>query len=141
MSRGVFFHLFHGGREDGAPPIGPSRGRGYTTHPSEISRTDQLKLQRKVAWLHPDEAKAGKAIAIPLNEDALACLRRRLGQHREYVFTYRGKPVAVRSTNAWKRALAEAGIKDFRWHDLRHSWASWHVQSGTSLQQLMQLGG
>ena len=45
------------------------------------------------------------------------------------------------STKAWKRALADAGITNFRWHDLRHTWASWHVQNGTTLQELMELGG
>jgi integrase len=42
---------------------------------------------------------------------------------------------------AWKRTLQKVDIKDFRFHDLRHTWASWHVMQGTSLQQLMELGG
>ena len=105
-------------------------------------RWDQVDVNRRVAWIHPDEAKAGRAIGVPLNEDALGVLRARLGVHAVYVFTRKGKPVDRCSTRAWKQALARAGIgTEFRWHDLRHTWASWHVQSGTRLQELMELGG
>lgn len=106
-----------------------------------LLRWNQLDMVRKVAWIHPDEAKAGKAISVPLNQDALDVLRRRLGKNEDFVFTFKGRPNQVCSTRAWKQALAKAGITDFRWHDLRHTWASWHVQSGTSLQELMELGG
>lgn len=45
------------------------------------------------------------------------------------------------TTAAWYKALKRCAIDDFRWHDLRHTWASWHVQSGTPLNVLQELGG
>jgi integrase len=57
------------------------------------------------------------------------------------VFTYKGKPVFQLNTRAWYNALKRAGIENFRWHDLRHVWASNHVQLGTPLFALQELAG
>jgi hypothetical protein len=102
---------------------------------------EQVDLERRLAWVHPDEAKSRKAIAVPLNATAMRVLRAQVGHHSEHVFTYDGKPVKQLSTKAWYKALARAGIKNFRWHDLRDTWASWHVQNGTPLFALQELAG
>ena len=78
---------------------------------------------------------------VPPNADAMVVLLARQGRHARYVFICAGKPVARTSAKAWQKALARAVIENFRWHDLRHTWASWHVQSGTRLQEIQALGG
>lgn len=102
---------------------------------------DQIDMQKRIAWIHPDQAKAGKAIGVPLTKDAIYVLRNQVGKHHIKVFTYKGNPVEKAGTAAFKKALTRAGITDFRWHDLRHTWASWHVQAGTTLNVLQELGG
>lgn len=100
----------------------------------------RVDLSRRVAWLDHGSTKSGEGRGIPLNADAVAALQSTLGQHPRWCFTFAGKRMQKSST-AWERALKRASIEDFRFHDLRHTWASWHVQSGTSLAELMELGG
>ncbi|WP_269532834.1 site-specific integrase [Chitinimonas sp. BJYL2] len=103
----------------------------------EWSRVD---LQRGTAWLN--QTKNGTPRGVPLNRDALDVLSSVLGQHDRYCFTYAGQPIRWQiSNNAWEKALKRAGIEDFRFHDLRHTWASWHRQAGTSCDELKDLGG
>ncbi len=102
---------------------------------------EQIDMQRRCAWIHGDQAKAGKDIAVPLNNDALVVIRQQIGKHPTNVFTYKGNPIQKANRGGWRDALKRAGIEDFRWHDLRYTWASWYVQAGTPLKVLQELGG
>jgi integrase len=114
---------------------------------------NQVDMKRNVAWIHPDQAKQKKPIGIPLSKTAMDVLRGEEGKHETFVFTYEGVPVGSVKT-AWGKALKRAGLgtwekkgkvkvfkPNFKWHDLRHTWATWHVQSGTPLEVLQKLGG
>ncbi len=101
----------------------------------------QVDLVRRTAWIHPDQAKARKAIPVPLSIAAVSVLRKQIGKHQTNVFTFNGKSVRQVNTKAWHKALKLVGIENFRWHDLRHTWASWHIQEGTPLHVLQELGG
>lgn len=101
----------------------------------------QVDLVKRRAWIHPDQAKARKPIGVPLNDEAVEVIRRQIGKHQERIFVRRGKPILRWDRSQWERAVARAEIGHFRFHDVRHTWASWHVQSGTPLNRLMELGG
>lgn len=101
----------------------------------------QVNLASKTAWIHADQAKGGRDIHVSLNETALAVLKRQLGRHPKRVFTYKGEPYNRVYTKAWQHALKRAGIENFRWHDLRHTWASWLAQKGVPLSDIQEMGG
>lgn len=101
----------------------------------------EIHLDKKHALIHADESKSKRPIPVPLNKQAISIIKAQIGKNATYVFTYNGNPITRCNNHAWQKALKRAGIDDFRWHDLRHTWASWHVQNGTPLHELQQLGG
>lgn len=114
----------------------------------------QVDMQRKVAWVNPENAKAGKAIGVALNDTACRVLRDQIGKSSRWVFAHTKaatrpdgtltpavRKMRVDDNSAWKIGLAKAGIQNFRFHDLRHTWASWLIQSGVPLSVLQEMGG
>ena len=100
----------------------------------------RVDLTRKVAWLEAGTTKNDDARGIPLNRDAIEALQSVRANNFYYVFTYCGEKMNYVGS-AWKKVLKRARIEDFTFHDLRHTWASWHVMYGTPLYELMLLGG
>lgn len=115
---------------------------GLRRHNVTHLRWDQIDLKRAVAWVDAEDSKNNESIAIPLSDDAMAILRGQAGKHASWAFPYRDGPVERTYTAAFKAAMAKAGIDPrFRWHNLRTTWATWHVMGGTPLGELMRLGG
>lgn len=101
----------------------------------------QVDLARNVCWVPAVRAKAGKDIHVTLNETAVAVLEGQRGKHPRFVFPNTTGTDGYFSDKAWRAALVNAGIEDFHWHDLRHTWASWLAQDGTPLNVLREMGG
>lgn len=100
-----------------------------------------VDLARCHAWVRSENSKNRKPISVNLNARAMDVLNRQIGKHPVRVFTCNGKPISEVVNQTWKSALARAGIQDLRWHDLRHTWATWLRQLGTPTHELQRMGG
>jgi integrase len=80
--------------------------------------------------------------AVGLVPDLVAMLRERRGIGAALVFPSPHdptKPIDLRS--AWETALRRAEIADFRWHDLRHTAASYLAMEGASAPEIAAVLG
>lgn len=103
----------------------------------------RVDLAGKRIWIPGAHQKAGRTHGLSLSGRSVAILRalRWLSPPAcPYVFVWNGEPIDNCNTAAFKKAVKRAGLDPFRWHDLRHTGASWAVQNGATLQEVMQLG-
>lgn len=89
-------------------------------------------------------AKSRKTRHIPLNKEAMETLmnwKMQTSVNFGYVFTNQKGTRFTDIKTAWNRLLREAKIDDFRWHDLRHHFASQLAIKGVSLNTIRELLG
>ena len=103
-------------------------------------RWRQIDFDRNVIIIDGSEMKAGHTHVVPITASIRQLLSRNFGNHPVYVFTKNGRRIPP-IFYLWKKALDRAGIKDYRWHDNRHTWASVLIQNGVPINELQEMGG
>jgi integrase len=100
--------------------------------------------QIRNGFIYLTETKSGKARQIPINDRLAAVLkdiRRKNHLKSEYVFCdFQGRRF-YEVKRSFTSACRRAGIEDFRFHDLRHTFASRLVMRGASLKAVQELLG
>ncbi|GAB6059438.1 tyrosine-type recombinase/integrase [Desulfonatronum parangueonense] len=102
----------------------------------------ELNLEKATWTLPASRNKAKRPKTIPLSDRAVEVLTRRQSNGSKYVFPNpkTGQPLQY-FFSTWNRIRKAAGIPDVRLHDLRHSYASFLVNSGRSLYEVQKLLG
>jgi integrase len=90
--------------------------------------------------------KTGKLLHIPMNDAVVEVLnawrRQTRGEDSGLVFpSPKTGEEMDNCQNAWERLLQDANIKNFRWHDMRHDFASQLVMKGVDLNTVRELMG
>jgi integrase len=99
-----------------------------------------IDFERQTAYVQT--SKNGQPRVLPLTNEVLAELNKFKSQEASLIFNSELKPDRPMCfTKQWKKALVQAEIKDFRYHDLRHSCASLLAQSGASLLEIAEVLG
>jgi integrase len=105
---------------------------------------DRVDLRNRRAWVPRGSMKGTRTFGFPLSREAVKVLQRCRAANPtgEHVFQYDVQPIDDCNTKAFEKAIARAGLagQGINWHTFRHTFASWAVQAGVTLQELMQLG-
>jgi len=107
---------------------------------SELFKLDWQNVDLARGFVRFTKTKNGEDRSVRLTNRAKQVLVHLEPKPSGPVFTYQGQPIKDVKTT-FDKARKTAKIEDFRFHDLRHTFASRLVQKGISIYEVMHLTG
>jgi len=99
-----------------------------------------IDLKRRLIYIVDSKSKEGRE--LPMNFVVSNTLSQcQEAAHGDYVFSHPDGSPYRKIYRGFKTACRKAGIKDFRFHDLRHTFASYLVMNGQDLKTVQELLG
>lgn len=102
-------------------------------------RWEHIDLSRGLIFVTRSKTAEGEGREIPLTK-RLSSLLTASAKPSGPVFTYRNQPISLVKT-AWKATIQRAGIRTYRFHDLRHAFNCRLLEAGVSREIRMALMG
>jgi integrase len=116
------------------PEFEPALHTGLRRGEEYAARCTDVNLERRLLTIPFD--KPARTSHVPLNASALHALAELYARNADSGLVCGG----LRSPRSWfERAVEAAGIRDFHWHDIRHTFASRLVMSGADLRVVAEL--
>lgn len=106
-----------------------------------------INFADKTIMIRAATSKSGKQYYVPLNKvafDTLSCWHRQSKHTAPGNLVFPSPKTGKKMDNckkAWEAILKKAKIEDFRWHDMRHDFASQLVMIGVDLNMVRELLG
>ena len=106
-------------------------------------RWSDINIESSMLTVHAEHTKSHLTRHIPLNREARDIIRiwRTQSTNDDLVFPSKNGQPFDNVNKAWSRLLRDASITNFRWHDMRHEFASKLVMAGVPLNTVRELLG
>jgi len=99
------------------------------------------ELNTSVFLIPGSKVKNGDERLVVLNRVAKSVIDGVRGEHDEYVFVYRGRPIDTIHNTGWQEARKRAGLPHVRVHDLKHTFGRRLRAVGVSFEDRQDLLG
>lgn len=107
-------------------------------------KIEDIDFKNRTIRFHVKSSKpGGKFHMVPMVDELYDMITLEMGvdpKARGHLFTYDGQPMK-QFRRSWKTACKNAGVEDFRFHDLRHTCASWLIQRGVPIEIVREILG